>query len=56
MGSKYLFSLFFELKGIGEGKTTVLKSFHSLGFKIISISDITQVPHNGCRFAKTRRI
>jgi small subunit ribosomal protein S11 len=56
MASKYSFSLYFELKGIGEGKTSVLKSFHSLGFKIISISDITAEPHNGCRSSKTRRI
>jgi small subunit ribosomal protein S11 len=56
MASKYSFCLYFEVKGIGEGKSSVLKSFHGLGFKIISISDITGEPHNGCRVSKTRRI
>jgi small subunit ribosomal protein S11 len=56
MATKYSFLLYFELKGIGEGKTSVLKSFDSLGFKIITISDLTAEPHNGCRRQKTRRI
>ncbi|QQS16535.1 MAG: 30S ribosomal protein S11 [Neisseriales bacterium] len=44
------------IKGPGPGRDSSVRSLNALGFKIISISDITPVPHNGCRPPKKRRI
>lgn len=45
-----------RIKGPGPGRETPIRAFSSLGIKIISISDVTPVPHNGCRPPKRRRI
>jgi small subunit ribosomal protein S11 len=44
------------LKGEGSGREIVLKTIQSLGFNILSIQDVTPVPHNGCRPPKRRRV
>jgi small subunit ribosomal protein S11 len=44
------------VKGPGAGRETALRAFHSVGFIITSIKDITPVPHNGCRPSKRRRV
>lgn len=44
------------IKGPGPGRDSSVRALNALGFKIISISDITPVPHNGCRPPKKRRI
>ena len=45
-----------RVKGPGPGRESVVRSLHSLGFKITSITDVTPVPHNGCCPSKRRRI
>ena len=44
------------LKGIGEGRNTAPKGLQKSGLKILSIKDVTPMPHNGCRPPKRRRI
>jgi len=45
-----------RIKGPGPGRESSVRALNSVGFKITSISDITPVPHNGCRPPKRRRI
>jgi small subunit ribosomal protein S11 len=45
-----------RIKGPGPGRESAVRALNSAGFKITSISDITPVPHNGCRPPKKRRI
>ena len=45
-----------RIKGPGPGRESAVRSLNNVGFKIISISDVTPVPHNGCRPPKKRRI
>jgi small subunit ribosomal protein S11 len=33
-----------------------VRALNALGFKIVAISDVTPIPHNGCRPPKKRRI
>jgi small subunit ribosomal protein S11 len=44
------------IKGPGPGRESSVRALNALGIKILSISDITPVPHNGCRPPKKRRI
>nr|WAK84933.1 ribosomal protein S11 [Amicula sp. isolate GU52X-4 cfCalB7] len=44
------------VKGQGSGRETAIRAIQSAGFNIISIQDITSVPHNGCRPPKRRRV
>jgi small subunit ribosomal protein S11 len=44
------------VKGQGSGRETAIRSIQSVGFDIMSIQDITPVPHNGCRPPKRRRV
>ena len=44
------------VKGQGSGRETAIRAIESAGFDIISIEDITAVPHNGCRPPKKRRV
>jgi small subunit ribosomal protein S11 len=43
-------------KGPGPGRESAVRALNAVGFKITSISDVTPVPHNGCRPPKKRRI
>ena len=45
-----------RIKGPGPGRESAVRALNSVGFKITSISDVTPVPHNGCRPPKRRRI
>ena len=45
-----------KLKGPGSGRETALRAFQAKGFKILSIKDITPMPHNGSRPPKKRRV
>ncbi|MFT0849814.1 30S ribosomal protein S11 [Achromobacter sp. F4_2707] len=45
-----------RVKGPGPGRESSIRSLNALGIKITSISDVTPVPHNGCRPPKRRRI
>jgi small subunit ribosomal protein S11 len=44
------------VKGPGPGRESAIRAVQSLGLKVISISDVTPVPHNGCRPPKKRRV
>ena len=44
------------VRGIGSGRDSAIRSLASRGLNIISIEDITPLPHNGCRPKKPRRI
>ncbi len=45
-----------RIKGTGPGRESAVRALHGLGIKITAISDVTPVPHNGCRPPKRRRI
>lgn len=44
------------VKGPGAGRESALRSLQSAGFNIVSIKDVTPIPHNGCRPPKRRRV
>lgn len=44
------------LKGIGSGREAAVRALHSNGINVISIKDLTPIPHNGCRRRKERRV
>ena len=44
------------VKGPGPGRDSTVRALNALGFKIVAISDVTPIPHNGCRPSKKRRI
>ena len=44
------------VKGPGPGRESAVRALGALGYKINSISDVTPIPHNGCRAPKKRRV
>ncbi|XP_038841353.1 28S ribosomal protein S11, mitochondrial-like isoform X2 [Salvelinus namaycush] len=44
------------VKGLGPGRLSAIKGLTMGGLKVVSITDNTPVPHNGCRPRKARRI
>ena len=44
------------VKGPGLGRESSVRAMNAAGLKINSISDVTPVPHNGCRPPKRRRV
>lgn len=44
------------IKGPGPGRESAIRAVQAMGMKVRSISDITPVPHNGCRPPKKRRV
>lgn len=44
------------IKGVGGGRESAVRGLSGAGFDILSIKDITPVPHNGCRRRKPRRV
>lgn len=44
------------VKGPGPGRESAVRAVQSMGLKVRSISDVTPVPHNGCRPPKRRRM
>ncbi|MCG6867517.1 MAG: 30S ribosomal protein S11 [Gammaproteobacteria bacterium] len=49
-------SLEVNVKGPGPGRESAVRSLNAVGFKIVSINDVTPIPHNGCRPPKRRRV
>ena len=45
-----------RVKGPGPGRESAVRALNAAGFKIVSISDVTPIPHNGCRPPKKRRV
>lgn len=44
------------VKGPGPGREAAIRSLQGVGLKVNSITDITPIPHNGCRPPKKRRV
>ena len=44
------------IKGPGPGRESAVRALNNAGFKITSITDVTPIPHNGCRPPKKRRV
>jgi small subunit ribosomal protein S11 len=44
------------VKGPGPGRESAIRAVQTMGLKFKSISDITPIPHNGCRPPKRRRV
>ena len=44
------------VKGPGPGREAAIRSLQGAGFKVRSITDVTPIPHNGCRPPKKRRV
>ena len=45
-----------KVRGPGGGRESAIRSLNSCGLKIKSITDVTPLPHNGCRPSKKRRV
>ncbi len=45
-----------KVKGPGSGRESAITALQSAGLKILSIEDVTPIPHNGCRPRKKRRV
>ena len=43
------------VKGPGPGRESAVRALNGVGFRIASITDVTPIPHNGCRPPKKRR-
>ena len=44
------------VKGPGGGRDSAIRNLQTVGLEVISITDITPMPHNGCRRPKPRRV
>ncbi len=44
------------IKGPGPGRDSAVRALNNAGFKISNITDVTPIPHNGCRPPKKRRV
>ncbi len=44
------------VKGVGSGREACIRALANNGFNLISIKDITPIPHNGCRPRRPRRM
>jgi small subunit ribosomal protein S11 len=44
------------VKGPGAGREAAIRALHTAGLEILSIKDVTPIPHNGCRPPKKRRV
>ena len=45
-----------RVKGPGPGRESAVRALNACGLKITNISDVTPIPHNGCRPPKKRRV
>jgi small subunit ribosomal protein S11 len=45
-----------QVKGPGAGREAAIRSLQAAGLEIVSIKDVSPVPHNGCRPPKKRRV
>lgn len=44
------------VKGVGSGREASIRALANNGFDLVSIKDVTPIPHNGCRAKKPRRV
>ncbi len=45
-----------QVKGPGSGRESALRALQVVGFTVTAITDVTPIPHNGCRPPKRRRV
>jgi len=45
-----------QVKGPGPGRESSVRALNAVGYKITNITDVTPIPHNGCRPPKKRRV
>ena len=45
-----------RVQGPGSGRESAIQALASVGLKVLSIKDVTPIPHNGCRPPKKRRV
>ena len=45
-----------KVKGAGSGRESAVRALSNSGLKVLSIEDVTPLPHNGCRARKKRRV
>ncbi|WP_115717157.1 30S ribosomal protein S11 [Gallaecimonas mangrovi] len=45
-----------NVKGPGPGRESAIRALNAAGFRITNITDVTPIPHNGCRPPKKRRV
>ena len=45
-----------RVKGPGAGRESAIRALSAAGLQVTSISDVTPLPHNGCRPKKQRRV
>jgi len=45
-----------KVKGPGSGRESAISALQAAGMKVLSIEDVTPIPHNGCRARKRRRV
>ena len=45
-----------NVKGPGPGRESSIRALNAIGYKITNITDVTPIPHNGCRPPKKRRV
>jgi small subunit ribosomal protein S11 len=45
-----------EVKGPGPGRESAIRALNNCGYNITNITDVTPIPHNGCRPSKKRRV
>lgn len=43
-------------KGIGGGRDSAVRTFNAKGLNVLSVKEVTPVPHNGCRPRRARRV
>lgn len=44
------------VKGIGGGRESAIRALNGSGLQVLSVKDVTPIPHNGCRPRKRRRV
>ncbi|OGL66504.1 30S ribosomal protein S11 [Candidatus Uhrbacteria bacterium RIFCSPHIGHO2_01_FULL_63_20] len=44
------------VKGVGSGRDSAVRALNANGFNVLSIKDLTPLPHNGCRPRRARRV
>jgi len=45
-----------RVKGPGPGRESAVRALNAIGMKVTNITDVTPIPHNGCRPPKRRRV
>ena len=45
-----------RVQGVGSGRDSAVRALHAVGFRVNTITDVTPMPHNGCRPPKRRRV